>query len=754
MKTKLFKFLIAIGLFLSLSGIAYAQSSSLWIFTGTALRPVLTTWNVLVSKLIGGTATTSDLTLQTTSGVGATGADMHFLVGNNGATEAMTILNAGNVGIGTTVPQGLLDVQGVAGAPGVLYLATKELTVVDGDKLGQINFNAPLESDGFDAILVAGSIWSEADATFSTTVNTADLVFATAVSETATEKMRLTSAGNLILGGGTVAAEFRLLEPSGSGTNYTAFKAVAQAADITYSLPPTVGGAGTFLKDVAGDGVLTWATPAGSGDVSKVGTPVNNQVGVWTGDGTLEGDAALTYDATTDTLTSVTFAGALTGIASGNALPALSNLASVAINTTLVSDTDNIDALGTSAIAWSDLFLGSGAVITWNSAPSTADLTLTHSAETLTFAGGTIALGTATATGGLTGNITGNVSGTAATVTGAAQAAITSLGTLTTLTVDDITINGNTISSAGASTLAINPTAGQAITFDGTITLDAGVIAGATSITSTTFVGALTGTASGNLVSGGALGTPSSATLTNATGLPIAGLTASTVTALGVGSIELGHASDTTIARVSAGVASIEGKNIYVAGGTDVAFADGGTGLSSWTQYLIPYAATTTSIGQIAIGTSGQVLTSNGAGAAPTFQAAAGGGSYTTVTRSLSAADIIAMGGSPIELIAAPGANKIIMVNQLTVSMNYNSAQFTGGGTLQIRQGTAGTTMLTGPVAAVINGAADFVRTYYAVINTTMAANTSVTVSTAGGANFADGNSTIELHLTYYTMDI
>ena len=62
--------------------------------------------------------------------------------------------------------------------------------------------------------------------------------------------------------------------------------------------------------------------------------------------------------------------------------------------------------------------------------------------------------------------------------------------------------------------------------------------------------------------------------------------------------------------------------------------------------------------------------------------------------------------------------------------------------------------MLTGPVAAVINGAADFVRTYYAVINTTMAANTSVTVSTAGGANFADGNSTIELHLTYYTMDI
>ena len=51
--------------------------------------------------------------------------------------------------------------------------------------------------------------------------------------------------------------------------------------------------------------------------------------------------------------------------------------------------------------------------------------------------------------GPLTGNVTGNVSGTAATVTGAAQSNITSLGTLTTLTVDDITINGSTISDAG-----------------------------------------------------------------------------------------------------------------------------------------------------------------------------------------------------------------------------------------------------------------------------------------------------------------
>jgi cytoskeletal protein CcmA (bactofilin family) len=45
----------------------------------------------------------------------------------------------------------------------------------------------------------------------------------------------------------------------------------------------------------------------------------------------------------------------------------------------------------------------------------------------------------------LEGNVTGNTSGTAATVTGAAQSNITSLGTLTTLTVDNVIVNGTTI---------------------------------------------------------------------------------------------------------------------------------------------------------------------------------------------------------------------------------------------------------------------------------------------------------------------
>ncbi len=134
----------------------------------------------------------------------------------------------------------------------------------------------------------------------------------------------------------------------------------------------------------------------------------------------------------------------------------------------------------------------------------------------------------------------------AGTLNTAAQGNVTSLGTLTALTVDDVAVDGKVITmtgsasdtavftagtngtlsivttdaaaaaaniqitadgtvdidSAGVLTLdsgaAINiePASGSAILLDGTISIDAGVVTGATSITSTSFVGDVTGTSS------------------------------------------------------------------------------------------------------------------------------------------------------------------------------------------------------------------------------------------------------------------
>ena len=84
------------------------------------------------------------------------------------------------------------------------------------------------------------------------------------------------------------------------------------------------------------------------------------------------------------------------------------------VNGALAPVTDNDIDLGTSSLEFKDAFF---------------DGTVTADA----FAGP------------LTGDVTGNVSGTAATVTTAAQSNITSLGTLTTLTVDNVITNGATI---------------------------------------------------------------------------------------------------------------------------------------------------------------------------------------------------------------------------------------------------------------------------------------------------------------------
>jgi len=59
-------------------------------------------------------------------------------------------------------------------------------------------------------------------------------------------------------------------------------------------VPAPAAGDAAASKFLSADG--TWTVPSGSGNVSKVGTPADNQVGVWTGDGTIEGTSGLTYD--------------------------------------------------------------------------------------------------------------------------------------------------------------------------------------------------------------------------------------------------------------------------------------------------------------------------------------------------------------------------------------------------------------------------------------------------------------------------
>lgn len=140
--------------------------------------------------------------------------------------------------------------------------------------------------------------------------------------------------------------------------------------------------------------------------------------------------------------------------AGSGANTALSNLASVAINTTLLPGTDNTIALGSTSFQWSDLFLGSGSIINWNN----GDVTCTHSANYLTWGGltnfdigttaafttGTIELGDSSDT---------TISRSAAGVIAVEGVVIPSISSTNTLTNKRITKRTGTTTSSATPTI-------------------------------------------------------------------------------------------------------------------------------------------------------------------------------------------------------------------------------------------------------------------------------------------------------------
>jgi hypothetical protein len=188
-----------------------------------------------------------------------------------------------------------------------------------------------------------------------------------------------------------------------------------------------------------------------------------------------------------------------------------------------------------------------GAATTLNLGAATGTLTVTNTtlaakaitaSTTLEVTGATTLTGALAANGGITVDSTNfTVDGTSGAVSTASTLSVTGASTLLS-TLDLGHASDTTIARSAAGVVTIEGV--EIVTLSRSQTLTNKTL---TSPTLTTPV----------------LGTPSSGTLTNCTGLPVSGITASTSTALGVGSIELGHATDTTLSRSSAGVLAVEG---------------------------------------------------------------------------------------------------------------------------------------------------------------------------------------------------
>ena len=219
------------------------------------------------------------------------------------------------------------------------------------------------------------------------------------------------------------------------------------ASDDSYDL----GSASAAWQDLFLEGDIT-LTDAGTISTSAGAlslTPASGSAIVLDTSTTLDG-GVLTFTPSTDDTVVMTAStnGAFSLVTTDNA--------AAAANIQITADgTVDIDSAGA-------LTLDSGAAI--NLEPASGSAILLDG--TISIDAGVVTGATSITSTAFVGDVTGNVSGTAATVTGAAQSNITSLGTLTTLTVDNVIINGTTIGHTSDTDLLTLTSANLAVAGD------------------------------------------------------------------------------------------------------------------------------------------------------------------------------------------------------------------------------------------------------------------------------------------------
>jgi hypothetical protein len=103
--------------------------------------------------------------------------------------------------------------------PVSLTLQTGETDIAQDDIIGKLDFQAPDEGTGTDAILVAAGIEAVSEGDFSSSNNATKLSFKTAASEAAAEKMSLSSGGNLDVTGDITGATLNADGDTSAGDN-------------------------------------------------------------------------------------------------------------------------------------------------------------------------------------------------------------------------------------------------------------------------------------------------------------------------------------------------------------------------------------------------------------------------------------------------------------------------------------------------------------------------------------------------------
>ena len=269
----------------------------------------------------------------------------------------------------------------------------------------------------------------------------------------------------------------------------------------------------------------------------------------------------------------------------------------------------------------------------------------------------------------------------------------------------------------------------------------------------------------GNLAVGGTLTVTGASTLNG--GLAVTGLTTlntglnvtGTLAVTGAQTISttLGVTGTTTLGVLSlssiSGGWTNAGNTIADLGSVTTAEIRGGT-IQSVLGGVTPAAATITTLtlsnevnlGAGTPGATGQVLTSAGAGAVPTWSNTTLYYQYATIE--LTQAQILALNTSPQTLIAAPGVGKVIIPFRVVTEVVYNTAAFATNTQLDIMQGA--TTVYSSAAGALAVTSNQINDIGVGATTTKRNTNTALTITVPGGdPTGGHASSVVRVHVYY-----
>jgi len=251
-------------------GSATNTSGNLIIKSGTTTAATFSGANVTLAGTVGSGAITSTGTIQGTTitattafvpdaangaSLGTTSlefADLYLHDGAQilwGADQDVLLTHVADAGLSLKTSATGDDTKAT------LTLQTGETDIAANDVLGAIDFQAPDEGTGTDAILVAAGIAAVSEGDFSSSNNATKLSFKTAASEAAAEKMSLSSAGvlttssNIVSGGNVVIADAGNI---GSASDTDAL-AISSGGVVTFSQKPVIN-SGVTIDNITIDG--------------------------------------------------------------------------------------------------------------------------------------------------------------------------------------------------------------------------------------------------------------------------------------------------------------------------------------------------------------------------------------------------------------------------------------------------------------------------------------------------------------------